>query len=256
MTEVAAATLCAEHKIGTHTGKLPSLAKTIRTLPDPSCPYQIFLGGPTNSRMSIGDADLAAAAAAVTETGAQVFVHSQYIINLCDDTKDWSLPLLQKNLHYAAAAGFKGVVIHVGKATKQPVPAATEKMRVALTKCLEHATSACPILLETPAGQGTETLRGMREFIDFVAGFEDERIRICLDTCHVFACGHDPEAYIRACLEKEPGLLRLVHYNDSMEACGSCKDRHAYVGTGHIGLEKMRRLAEICAGAGVPMVIE
>lgn len=66
-------------------------------------------------------------------------------------------------------------------------------MKKNLLECLPLATKECPLLLETPAGQGTETLKAMKDFIEFVAEIADERLRICLDTCHVFACGHKPK---------------------------------------------------------------
>ena len=62
------------------------------------------------------------------------------------------------------------------------------------------------------------------------------RLRMCLDTCHVYACGHDPVTYMET-VSETPDLLRLVHFNDSMEACGACKDRHAFIGTGKIGID-------------------
>jgi deoxyribonuclease IV len=251
-----AAVLVQTYSIGCHAPKQKSLAGTIAALGggDYSKPYQIFLGGPTTSKMTITDDELALAASAVQKTGARVYVHSQYIINLCAKTDDWNLELLQKNLQYTAAMGGRGVVVHVGKSTDQPVPAALERMRAAITKVLSSATPTTPLLLETPAGQGTETLKDQKEFIEFVRSFDDPRLRICLDTCHVFACGHEPLGYLRAAAED--GLLKLVHFNDSQEACGSCLDRHAYIGTGKIGGEKMAALAEFCAGVGVPMVIE
>ena len=109
--------------------------------------------------------------------------------------------------------------------------------------------------LETPAGQGTETLKGEDEFIDFVESFGgDPRLKVCLDTCHVFACGHEPLRFIDKLLRK--GFLHLVHFNDSKEPCGSCKDRHAFVGSGHIGTEKMSQIAQKCSESLIPMVIE
>ncbi len=246
--------ICAEHKIGCHISKKPTLAATIQGAPTQDRPYQIFLGNPQSSKVSISDQDLAAAAQAVQAAGAQIFVHTPYIINL-SAKNDWNRPLLVKNTQYAVAAGLKGVVVHVGKATTQPLPQAIQTMRETLAAAIPYATQTCPILLETPAGQGTETLRTPKEFIEFVLSFDDPRIRICLDTCHVFACGHDPVAYLQEALS-HPGLLHLVHFNDSQECRGSCKDRHAFVGTGHIGEATMRRIAEICSAAAVPMVVE
>lgn len=84
--------------------------------------------------------------------------------------------------------------------------------------------------------------------------FNDPRFALCVDTCHVFANGHDPFEYLKASYQS--GLLRLVHFNDSSTICGSCLDRHAYIGTGYIGAEKMERLSAFCSVIGVDMVIE
>jgi deoxyribonuclease-4 len=80
-------------------------------------------------------------------------------------------------------------------------------------------------------------------------------LRVCLDTCHVFACGHKPLEYIESLL-KTPGLVKLIHYNDSATPCGSCVDRHAYMGTGHIRMDGMKAIAELCGKHDLPMVIE
>jgi deoxyribonuclease-4 len=252
------AALIAKHAIGHHAGKQKSLPGTILSLRDYSKPYQIFLGGPQTTKMTIADAELAAAAKVVADTRARIYVHSQYIINLChaaEASDDWNTNLLIKNLQYANAAGFRGVVVHVGKSTTRPLAEALDTMRSSITKALAAATPECPLLLETPAGQGTETLTQAADFVEFVQSFADERLRVCLDTCHVFAAGTEPLFYLKK-LQKTPGLLKLVHYNDSEEACGSCKDRHAPVGCGKIGLEKMTAVAEFCSAAGIPMVIE
>lgn len=254
-TALMAMALCAEHRIGCHVGKQKVLATTLAGLGDYSRPYQLFLGGPQNSKLAITDDDLAASLGVITKTRAKIYVHSQYIINLCSPTDTWHTDLLIKNLQYTRAFGGLGVVVHVGKSTTQAVPDALEKMRVAVRLALEHATVDCPLLLETPAGQGTETLKDMNEFLNFVESFNDQRIRVCLDTCHVFACGHKPLEYIGAALSR-PALLKLIHFNDSLGGCGSCVDRHASIGTGNIGMEGMRAIAETCSAAGLPMIIE
>lgn len=249
--------LCALYKIGFHAGKQKLLCDTVASLGDYSKPYQIFLSGPQNSKFTVQDADIASTLGLIEKTKAKIFVHSQYIINLCakDANDNWHTKLLMKNLQVTRAFGGKGVVVHVGKSTDQPITEALEHMRGAIREVLEHATESCPLLLETPAGQGTETLRDMKEFLDFVDSFKDKRLRMCLDTCHVYACGHEPMSYIESALAR-PDLLKLIHFNDSLGACGSCVDRHAHVGTGNIGLEKMTQIAQRCDAAGLPMVIE
>jgi deoxyribonuclease-4 len=255
--QMMAAMLLMMYRIGHHAKKEGTLVKTIANFQDYSRPYQIFLSGPQNSNMKISDGDLAAASALVLKNKAQVYVHSQYILNLCGvkEGDDWQVDVLRKNLQYTRAFGGKGVVVHVGKSVKMPIAEALETMRKAITKCLDAAHKDCPLLLETPAGQGTETLTDMKEFLDFVESFHDDRLRMCLDTCHVFACGHKPVDYIQSALSR-PGLLKLIHYNDSLGDCGSCVDRHGPIGLGKIGIETMTEIAALCSSAGLPMVIE
>ena len=245
-----------EHLIGHHAPKLRSLPDTVRNLPDPRKPYQIFLGAPHTSKMVIQDAELAAAAVVVQERGVKLYIHSQYLINLSAVAEDaWNVELLRKNLQAAVAIGARGVVVHVGKALKGLPAAAVETMRGAIASLLSSATAECPLLLETPAGQGTELLTEAAAFMDFVEAFHDPRLRACVDTCHVFACGHNPLEYIRTFTER-PNLLKLIHYNDSAAPCGSCVDRHAYMGTGKIGIGAMQSIAELCSSHSLPMVIE
>jgi deoxyribonuclease-4 len=251
-----AAVLCSLYYIGFHAGKQKQLLNTVASLGDFRRPYQIFLSGPQNSNIKTDDSDIAATLGFIQKNNAKIYVHSQYLINLCAKTADnWHTNLLIKNLQVTRAFGGKGVVVHVGKSVKTPLPEALEAMKTSLRTAMEHATADCPILLETPAGQGTETLTDMKAFLDFVEGFGDPRIRMCLDTCHVFACGTQPLDYIAAALAR-PRLLQLIHFNDSLGACGSCVDRHAHIGTGKIGFKTMAQIADTCSKAGLPMLVE
>jgi deoxyribonuclease-4 len=250
--------LLAEYPVGAHIHKAKRLSDSFATVAAER-PYQLFLGGPQSSKLLISDEELMASATVIQSRGLKVFVHSQYLINLSTPagvSEDYHVKLLIKNLQYGVAIGAAGVVVHVGKSTTQTVEVAVANMRSNILTALEHASPSCPLLLETPAGQGTETLKGVAEFNDFVASIDDARFGICVDSCHVFACGHAPVDYIRATLDKHAPRLRLIHYNDSATACGSCLDRHAMVGQGHIGLATMTEIANLATSYGIPMVIE
>ena len=255
--------LANKFNIGSHMKKEKSLVDTVSGLPNDR-PSQIFLGGPQSTQMNIADKELDETASVVKSRGLQVFVHSQYIINLStginatksavnNATNSWNTDLLRKNLRYSARSGFKGVVVHVGKSTTQNIAIALETMRESINSSLVDASEACPLLLETPAGQGSELLTDKKHFIDFVKSFRDKRLGVCIDTCHVFACGHDPIEYIKMF---DNDLVKLVHFNDSKESCGSCKDRHAFIGTGHIGIKIMSEIASLCKERNLPMIIE
>ena len=84
-----------------------------------------------------------------------------------------------------------------------------------------------------------------------------------LDTCHLFAAGHDISA--------SPGALRGVldafsdavgapaaffHLNDSAGALGSNRDRHALIGEGAIGLAPFQWLLAEPRSEGIPLILE
>jgi len=242
--------------IGSHMHKLKSLVDTVESLPTDR-PSQIFLCGPQSSKLNIADEELVAAGQVVAARGLSLYIHSPYIINLCTsasaENDAYHTKLLIKNLEYGRIIGARGVVVHVGKSTTQLMSAAMATMKKNMYEALQHATDACPILLETPAGQGTEVLRTREEFTAFVAEFGDGRLRMCIDTCHVFACGHQPLDYIQ---KTAPLFINLIHFNDSAAPCGSCVDRHAAIGDGHIGIDTMTAIAHHAVSHGLPMVIE
>jgi deoxyribonuclease-4 len=236
------------------------VAGTIRELaPLKDRPFQMFLSGPQSTKLAMKDEDIAAASAATADTAVRLYIHGAYIINLCQEPgtkEDYGVACLIKNLQYSVAMGLRGVVVHVGKSTTMELGAAMGHMRANLLRAIEHATDDCPILLETPAGQGTETLTLCEDFLAFVQSFASTRIRICVDTCHVFATGQDPLEYIQKLCTVDASLLKLVHFNDSAAACGSCLDRHAFIGTGEIGIEAMTAIADYCRGRRIPMLVE
>ncbi len=248
------------YSIGKHISKSKTLLDTVTNI-YPGIPYQIFLGSNMNARLNLKNDDLEAAGNYVKQNNIILYIHSPYVINLAakvDD--DWNIKYMQKTMEYSAKLGAKGVVVHVGKSVGNPLDAAYEQMTYATFSILEHTNPECPLLIETPAGQGTEMLRTKEEFVTFIKQFVPDspnkpiKIGACVDTCHVFAGGVKPSEYCK--YVGDTGLLKLVHYNDSDDMCGSCKDRHAFVGRGHIGLPEMTAVADYCGANFIPMVIE
>jgi deoxyribonuclease-4 len=258
--KVAVDAMCAEHCIGCHIERRGgSMAASISHICDGNTPYQLFLSSNMSARINVKEEDIVSTRAHIDNTGAKIFIHSPYIINLCSEpgaADDYHVNCLKETTRIAVAMGCSGVVVHVGKSTDKDVPTAMANFCANLAAALEAATPTCPILLETPAGQGTETLRTFEEFMGFVAGFADERLRVCIDTCHIFACGAEPLHYVQRAIAEYPGLTHLIHFNDSEGACGSCVDRHAYIGLGKIGIETLKGIAEVATAAAVPCLIE
>lgn len=247
-----------KYNIGSHIGKQKLLHNTIDTFPFYERPYQIFLSGPQNSKINIGEEDLLLTKTKIETTKAKLYIHSPYIINLCEEPgnkDDYQVKLLIKNLEYGVKIGAKGVVVHVGKSCGREEEDALKNMYENISRVLESATEECPLLLETPAGQGTELLTKFEEFQEFISIVEDKRLGICVDTCHVYASGQDPKEYLEKLKEKGE-KVRLVHYNDSEGCCGSCVDRHAVPGGGKIGYEKMEEIGRFCQQEEIDMLYE
>ena len=129
---------------------------------------------------------------------------------------------------------------HVGQGTETGITKIAEILNDVLTE--EQSTT---VLLETMSGKGSEvgaTFQELRDIIDRVE--KNNKLGVCLDTCHVFAAGYDIVNDLDGVLEefdKVLGLelLRAIHLNDSMMPFGSRKDRHAVIGGGEIGIEAL-----------------
>jgi deoxyribonuclease-4 len=260
-----------QYGIGYHAQKQKTLTETVRSAiaRSPHVPYQIFLTGPKNFQFKdIPDGEIAETLSLIESSRLQLYLHAPYIINLCDaEALDTYLPILRKHLYIGQLIGAKGVVVHVGKSCKQDVTSAVVKMKSAILEVLRDVplNTCCPLLLETPAGQGTEMLTDMKDFMAFASEIERElggglsssSFGICVDTCHVFATGVCPAAYLRYVIDHDNGsLLKLIHFNDSKVASGACVDRHALLLTGHVGHGTLTSCAILGLEIAVPMLTE
>lgn len=118
------------------------------------------------------------------------------------------------------------------------------------------------VLLETMAGKGTEVGRSFEELRAIIDRVEQQdKIGVCLDTCHVWDGGYDIQNHLDEVLtefDKIIGLDRLkaIHLNDSQNERGSHKDRHARIGEGKIGLEALVRVIRHDALKNLPFILE
>ena len=150
---------------------------------------------------------------------------------------------------------------HPGSHVKQGVDVGikyiTDMLNQALTK--EQTTT---VLLETMAGKGTEVGRSFEELKAIIDGVEiDEKLGVCLDTCHVFDAGYDIVNNLDGVLEEFDNIigldrLKAIHLNDSLNSCGSHKDRHAKIGEGQIGLDAIVRIINHDALKNLPFLLE
>jgi deoxyribonuclease-4 len=197
-----------------------------------------------------------------------VFVHAPYLINLGapdDAIAAKSTASLENALRRGAEIGARGVVVHTGSAVRGTRTEGLARMRDRLLPMLERLSEDVPpVLLEPMAGQGQVLCATVDDLAGYLAALDwHPRARVCLDTAHLFAAGHDistPEL-MAAVLDRFGEVvgadrLGLVHANDSASACGSNKDRHANIGAGEIGAEPFAELFRHPVSAGVPLTCE
>jgi deoxyribonuclease-4 len=197
------------------------------------------------------------------------FVHAPFLINLGSPTVatyENSVASTAYSLKRAKEIGALGTVIHTGSAVDiNHVPKAWEQIHEGMMPVLTNLQDEDPwLLLEPTAGQGQSLVKELNDLTNYFEALEwHPKVGVCLDTCHVFAAGHD--------IAKKGGMtetldllvsivgierIRLIHTNDSMDICGALKDRHQNLGEGEIGLKAFQELVNHPAVANAPLILE
>ena len=200
---------------------------------------------------------------------AHVMAHAAYVLNTAsaDETK-WPRAAagLQKELERSTALGIGALCFHPGAATGGDRDAAIERVARAIAGALEAVPGTTRILVENTAGAGLTAGRTPEEvggILSRVPKALRRRTGYGLDTCHLFAAGHDISASAAAfgkildAFEDAAGEPpSFFHLNDSEGALGSNKDRHMLIGEGRIGAAPFRWLMADRRSAGVPLILE
>lgn len=146
---------------------------------------------------------------------------------------------------------------HVGQGTEEGERLTTDLLNSVLTK--EQTTT---VLIETMAGKGTEIGNSFTSICKIIKGVKlQDKVGVCLDTCHVWDSGYDIVGNFEEVMEKFDSIigldrLKAIHLNDSKNPCGYCKDRHQFIGKGYIGEETLKRIVTYPALQGLPFILE
>lgn len=176
-----------------------------------------------------------------------LLIHAVYLLNCASEDEDIcekTHTSLVSSLRAGAALGARGVVLHPGSAKTGDPAAAVQRAGAVIRRSLDES-EVCELHLENTAGAGGTLGRSFAELAALIeAAGGDERLGVCLDSCHLFASGYDIRTRegLDATLEefdREIGLdrLRSLHLNDSQMPLGSNRDRHANIGEGELGEE-------------------
>jgi len=193
-------------------------------------------------------------------------IHAIYLINCASEDPEIrakSLDGLTRALRCGDQLGAVGVVLHPGSALKSDPAEAIARVGEVVREALAESES-CPLHLENTAGSGATLGRSFEELAAlFEAAGGDERLRLCLDSCHLYASGFDIRTAtgltetLDRCAELVGGdRLGSLHVNDSKVGLGSNVDRHAAIGEGELGDDGCAAFLSEPRFDGLPVIFE
>jgi deoxyribonuclease-4 len=195
-----------------------------------------------------------------------LLIHAVYLLNAASDDpeiRDKTLTSLIASLRAGAALGAHAVVLHPGSAKTGEVGPAIDRAGAVIREALAES-EGCALHLENTAGAGGTLGRSFHELAALIeAGGGDDRLGLCLDSCHLLASGFDIRtpagltAVLDECVELVGiGRLGSLHLNDSQTALGSNRDRHASIGEGELGEQGCAVFLSEPRFEGLPCVLE
>ena len=203
------------------------------------------------------------------ELEIETYIHAPFLINLGSPTEGTyknSLASTKYSLKRGREIKAKGVVIHTGSAVDEGnIKKAWKQIHEGMMPILSELDDQDPwLLLEPTAGQGQSLVKRLEDLNNYFEALEwHPKVGICLDTCHVFAAGHDIKskggmsATIDLLVEVAGAeRIQLIHANDSMDMLGSLKDRHQNLGDGEIGSKPFAELLAHPAIVDAPLILE
>ena len=197
-----------------------------------------------------------------------VVAHTSYLINLAagpGEVRDRSIVSFVDETERCTMLGIDALVVHPGCHNGAGEVAGVERTAAAINEICDRAPDdRVTVVLEATAGQGSSIGYRFEHLRDVIGQCRrPERVKICLDTCHLFAAGFDlrnEEGYREtlASLGRTVGFekVRAIHCNDSKRELGSRVDRHEHIGKGQLGLQAFTFLLNDERLKHVPKILE
>lgn len=214
-----------------------------------------------------------------------------------------SVEALSRELSAAAALGLRGSIVHLGsfkdvKEGQKKNPSAPKTAALPLAKgepdtghtlpdslpacekhpkfdllvsnikaVLDRAPKDTLFIIENSGtrkiGRTVEEMGSIVSDVSCSSKVNGQRLKVCLDTCHLHAAGYDLSTPTKLHdfferFDETIGLERLevIHMNDSRDEFGSMRDRHENIGEGKVGREVFRLLLNHPKTRRLPFIIE
>lgn len=254
-------------KIGSHISSSGGyLAMAERAVGIGANVFQFFTRNPRGGQAKpLDPADIAAFKDFAAQNGlGPLLAHASYTLNPAaarEDLRAFAAETMADDLARLALTPGNLYNFHPGSHVGQGLERGVELVADLLDAVLAPGLQST-VLLETMSGKGSEIGGRFEELAAIIERVERrELLGVCLDTCHAFDAGYDLRDDLDGVLDefdRVVGLNRLkaVHLNDSLNALGSRKDRHAKIGAGSIGLDGMARIINHPALRELPFYLE
>ena len=214
--------------------------------------FQFFTRNPRGgSAKAIDEADIERFLVMSKEYDFAFFLaHAPYTMNLCaadPHIRQFAKEMMADDLQRMEYMPNSLYNFHPGSHVKQGAEIGIQMIIQTLNDVLKPELTTT-VLLETMSGKGSEIGRSFEELRAIIDGVHlQEKIGVCLDTCHVYDAGYDIMNHLDDVIdafERVVGLERLkaIHLNDSKNPFHSHKDRHETIGNGFLGIEALTRI--------------
>lgn len=262
-------------KIGSHvslSGKKMLLGSVEESLENGANCLMVYTGAPQNTkRRPIDEFRVDEAKELLAKNNISmddVIIHAPYIINLANTSKpevfELAVDFLRQEIKRVEEIGAKYIVLHPGAHVGAGEEAGLDQIIKGLDMVLTKDQTPI-ICLETMAGKGSELGTSFEQLAYIINNVKlPDKLGVCLDTCHINDAGYDETDFDKILdeFDKIIGLdrLKVIHVNDSKNPRASHKDRHANIGYGTIGFDKLikiiynPRIKDLCKILETPFV--
>jgi deoxyribonuclease-4 len=196
-----------------------------------------------------------------------ILPHGSYLINLGHPEKD----KLQKSrnaflseLKRCEQLGLRKLNFHPGSSLGKKTETDSLKTVAESINWALQQTKFITAVIENTAGQGNTlgyTFQHLAKIIEQVEN--QERVGVCIDTCHMFAAGYDISSQIAFQKTFEEfdeivgfSYLQGMHLNDIKTDLASKRDRHASLGQGNIGWDGFKFIVQDARFEEIPLILE
>jgi deoxyribonuclease-4 len=256
-------------KVGVHISIAGSLDRAVDRAKAVGCDvFQMFSRSPRGWGFApLSDEIRAAFTGKIRSSGIIPVDHMPYLPNLASpksEIHEKSIAALSAELDRCGRLDIPYLVTHLGHHLGDGIAGGRSRVIGAINTALERSENNVILLLENTAGEKNSVGSSFEHIRGIMDGLEkNNRIGVCLDTCHAFAAGYElrTETGIEETLaqfDDQIGIknLRVIHLNDSKGDRGSALDRHEHIGMGFIGEEGFRRILHHPVLSAVPLICE